>query len=59
MKCKRSSAEPEMLTEKTDLGKPLMASLELWKERPGLMVRREAVEEEEGGVTGDLSCYDG
>ena len=51
-------------SEETDLGKPLMASLELWKERPGLLVRREAVEEEEeegeeGLVTGDLSSYDG
>jgi len=62
VRCKRSPAEKEMSrSEETDLGKPLMASLELWKERPGLLVRREAVEEEEdeGLDTGDLSSYDG
>ncbi|XP_005094529.1 mucosa-associated lymphoid tissue lymphoma translocation protein 1 isoform X2 [Aplysia californica] len=55
VKCKRASDQSHLeKAVRTDLGWPLVSSLHLWRERPDLSLRREAVEQEESSA-GDES----
>ena len=59
-KCRLTPNGPELQqTVKTDLGQPLVATLALWRERPDLSVRREAVEQEEGDEEQGLHSTEG